>query len=107
MKRNLTSGGGGGYLLLPLGYMHEDNNHFQRYFISKATWLIKGKVHMEPPWEVREKIYINGPGHITKMATLPIYGKNLQIFLLQNQMPYDHDTWHGVFCTQVLQSLYK
>ena len=23
-------------------------------------------------------MYINGPGHMTKMATMPIYGKNLQ-----------------------------
>ena len=25
-----------------------------------------------------KKIYINGPGHMTKMAVMPIYGKNLQ-----------------------------
>ena len=25
-----------------------------------------------------EKVYINGPGHMTKMAATPIYGKNLQ-----------------------------
>ena len=25
-----------------------------------------------------EKNYIIGPGHITKMATMPLYGKNLQ-----------------------------
>ena len=24
------------------------------------------------------KVYKNGPGHFTKMATIPIYGKNLQ-----------------------------
>ena len=24
-----------------------------------------------------QKVYINGPGHMTKMATMPIYGKNL------------------------------
>ena len=23
------------------------------------------------------KVYINGPGHMTKMAAMPIYGKNL------------------------------
>ena len=33
---------------------------------------------MEPLWEGRKKVYINGPGHMTKMAILPIYGKNLQ-----------------------------
>ena len=33
---------------------------------------------MEPLWEGRKKVYINGPGHMTKMVILPIYGKNLQ-----------------------------
>ena len=30
---------------------------------------------MEPPWEGGKKFYINGPGRMTKMATMPIYGK--------------------------------
>ena len=30
---------------------------------------------MEPPWEVRKKVYINGTGHMTKMAAMLIYGK--------------------------------
>ena len=31
---------------------------------------------MEPPWEGGTKVCINGPGHMTKMAATPIYGKN-------------------------------
>ena len=31
---------------------------------------------MEPAWEGGMKVYINGLGHMTKMATTPIYGKN-------------------------------
>ena len=31
---------------------------------------------MEPPWEGGTKVYINGPGHMTKIAAMPIYGKN-------------------------------
>ena len=27
-------------------------------------------------WEGGTKVYINGPGHMTKMAAMPIYGKN-------------------------------
>ena len=36
------------------------------------------KFYVEPPWEWGTKVYIhvNGLGHITKMATMPIYGKN-------------------------------
>ena len=33
---------------------------------------------MEPPWEGGKKVYINGLGHMTKMAAMPIYGKNLK-----------------------------
>ena len=32
---------------------------------------------MEPPWEGRTKVHINGTDHMTKMAATPIYGKNL------------------------------
>ena len=30
---------------------------------------------MEPPWDGGTKVYINGPGHTTRMAAMPIYGK--------------------------------
>ena len=33
---------------------------------------------------VETKIYANGPGHMTKMAAMPIYGKNLRK-ILRNQ----------------------
>ena len=33
---------------------------------------------MEPSWEVEEKVYINGISHMTKMAAMLIYGKNVQ-----------------------------
>ena len=31
---------------------------------------------MEPPWGGGTEVYINDPGHMTKMAATPIYGKN-------------------------------
>ena len=31
------------------------------------------------PWQGGKKVYINGPGHMTKMAAMPIYhGENLK-----------------------------
>ena len=75
-------------------------------FSSETAWPIKAKFYVEPPWEVGTKIYINGPGYMTKMAAMPIYGKNLKNFLLQNQRSYDLETWHIALMTQVLQSLY-
>ena len=33
---------------------------------------------MESPWDGETRVCSNGPGHMTKMATMPIYGKNLK-----------------------------
>ena len=44
---------------------------------SETTGPIETKFHMEPPWDWGTKVCANGPGHITKMAVMPIYGKNL------------------------------
>ena len=51
---------------------------FSNVFSSITTWPIKAKFYVEPPWEGGTKVYINGPGHMTKMAAMPIYGKNLK-----------------------------
>ena len=48
-------------------------------FSSKTAWPIKAKFYVEHPWQGGKKVYINGPGHMTKMAAMPIYGKNLKI----------------------------
>ena len=49
---------------------------FSNIFSSKTARPIKAKFYVEPPWEGGTKVYINGPGHMTKMAATPIYGKN-------------------------------
>ena len=49
---------------------------FSNMFSSETAWPIKAKFYVEPPWEGGTKVYINGPGHKTKMAATPIYGKN-------------------------------
>ena len=51
---------------------------FSNVFSSENAWPIKAKFYVEPPWEGGTKVYINGPGHMTKMAAMPIYGKNLK-----------------------------
>ena len=51
---------------------------FSNIFSSETAWPIKAKFYVEPPWEGGTKVYINSPGHMTKMATMPIYGKNLK-----------------------------
>ena len=43
-----------------------------------ATGPIKFKFHMEPPRDGGTKVCSTGPGHMTKMAVMPIYGKKLK-----------------------------
>ena len=49
---------------------------FSNIYSSETAGPIKAKFCVEPPWERGTKVYINGPGHMTKMAAMPIYGKN-------------------------------
>ena len=49
---------------------------FSMIFSSETALPIKAKFYVEPPWEGGTKVYINGPGHMTKMGATPIYGKN-------------------------------
>ena len=51
---------------------------FSNIFSSETAWPIKAKFYVEPPWEGGTKVCINGPGHMTKMVAMPIYGKNLK-----------------------------
>ena len=51
-----------------------------------------------------KKVCSNSPGHITKMAAMPIYGKNL---LLQNQRADDLGTWYVALGMWGLPSLFK
>ena len=46
---------------------------------KKSTTLFEAKFHLEPPWDVRMKIYSNDPGHMTNMVSRPIhvYGKKV------------------------------
>ena len=52
------------------------------------------------------KVCSNGPGHMTKMAAMPIYGKNLKN-LLRNQKADDFETWYAAAGARVLLSLFK
>ena len=56
---------------------HSRRQQCLNIFSSETALPIKAKFYVEPPWEGGTKVYINGPGHMTKMATMPIYGKNL------------------------------
>ena len=51
-------------------------------------------------------MFINNPGHMIKMAAMPIYGKKPFKNLL-NQWTDFNETWHEASGTEVLQCVYK
>ena len=51
---------------------------FSNIFSSETARSVEAKFHMEPPWDGGTKVCSNGPGHMTRMAAMPIYGKNLK-----------------------------
>ena len=71
---------------------------------SETAGPIEAKFHMEPPWD---EVCSNGPGHMTKMAAMPIYGKNFKNLLLRNQKADDLETLYAALDAQVLPSLFK
>ena len=57
-------------------------------FSSETTEPIATKFHIQPPGPLGKKIYSNGLGHMTNMAAMPIYGKNLKkIFFPRTNRP--------------------
>ena len=65
------------------------------------------KFHMELLWDGGTKVSSNGPGHITKMAAMSIYGKNLINLLLRNPKADDLETWYAASGARVLPRLFK
>ena len=58
--------------------VRQSSSTISNVFFSETAWPIKAKFYVEPPWEGGgAKVYINGPGHMTMMAAIPIYGKNI------------------------------
>ena len=51
---------------------------FSNFFSLESFRQIEAKFHVEPPWDRGMKISSNGLCHMTNMATMPIYGKNLK-----------------------------
>ena len=48
---------------------------FSNVFSSGTIGPNEVKFQVEPPWDGEKKVCIWGPGHMIKMADMPIYGK--------------------------------
>ena len=80
---------------------------FSNIFSSETMGPIEAKFHMEPHWARGTKVCSNGPGNMTKMAAMPIYGKNLKKNILRNQKIDDLEPWYAASSAQVLPNLFK
>ena len=48
-----------------------------KHLLLRTIGPIEAKFLMASPWDGGMKVCSNDPGHMTKMAAMPIYGKNL------------------------------
>ena len=78
---------------------------FKEFFFEIAG-PISIKFHMHLLRKKRKQVYIFGLWHMTKIASMPIYGKNIKHPLLENYIIYCLETWYVAFVGLVLQHLY-
>ena len=72
-EKNRTPGVG---LPPPRGNIHVYYKKYSKIFFSETTWSTKAKFYSKHLWEGGVNVFINNPGHMIKMAAMPIYGKN-------------------------------
>ena len=66
----------------------ESHQYIKNIVFSQTIGPIELKFHMKTPYDRLAKIYTKCTGHITKMATRPIYGKNpLNVFYSETKRP--------------------
>ena len=81
----------------------------QNIVSSETTRPFELKFHMKTPYDRLAKIYTNCTGHMSKMATMPIYGK-FKLFkchLLWNQKANGLRTWYVALGMWALPDLHK
>ena len=66
-------------------------HHFQTSSPPKLLGQIKP--NLEPPWEGGTKVYINGPGHMTKMAAIPVSSIGVGIEPMTSQAKMAAPRW--------------
>ena len=80
---NLSIKGQGHYLIFAKGH-----SVFKIFVFSKTVELFETKYHVNDFGSTEMKIYTNGLGHMTKIAAMPMYGKNpSKIFFSRTRGP--------------------
>ena len=86
-----------------LGPSHSHST-FSNFLYSITARPIETQILCGASRDGEMEVTSNGLGHMTKMAAMPIKGKNL---LFRNQKADDTETWFAAFSTQVLPNLSK
>ena len=73
---------------------HSDSTFSKSFFLETAC-PIEAKFYVEPPWDGETKVWSNGLDHMTKMAAVPIYGKNLKIIFSGTKRPMTLECWYA------------
>ena len=84
---------------------HSDST-FSNFFFLETAWLIEAKYNKEPPWDGRMKVCSTGPNHMTKMAVMSIYSKNLKRSSSPEPKANNLETWYVASGAQVLPGLF-
>ena len=75
---------------------------FSKDFSSETTKPISIKFHIQPLDRGGKKVCIFRPGHMTKMAAMPIYNKNLKKYSSAEPLGRYLETWYVAFGKLVL-----
>ena len=80
----------------------------QNIVSSETTRTFELEFHMKTPYDRLAKIYTNCTGHMTQMATTPIYGKNpLNVFFSGTKKANGLGTWYVALRMWALPDLHK
>ena len=85
---------------------HSDST-FSNFISLETAKPIEVKFHVEPPWDEGTKVCSNRSGHMTNMASMPIYGKNFKKYSSLEPTADDLEIWYAASGTQVLPSQFK
>ena len=78
---------------------------FSNFFSLETTMPIEAKFHVELPWDGGMKVSTIGICHMTKMAIMYIYGKNL--YKSSSLEPKGRCPWNFLYSIQAQPNLFK
>ena len=79
-----------------------------KYLLLRRHWPIEATFYVEALYVGGTKVPSNGHGHMTKMAAMPIYDKNLKkSSSLEPNRRWSVETWYTALCTRVVPNSFK